>query len=494
MSEKQQIVKDSLSLSVTNYMAYFISLLRGFIVRRLLGPNLFGFYSILTIIQGYGAYANLGARSGVEKELPYLIGKKDFKKLAETQNTGFSFIVLATLVITSVLFLSSFFCTYSDTLKKGIRIICLAIFATEMSSYLIVILRSYKKFGLIAKVTFFSALVGLTTATFLSYFFSLEGALFSLVLVPTFVASYVYFKIDYKFRILLDLREIKRLIKIGIPLLIIGLMYLTMTSIDRIMIYHFINQKAVGYYSIALMVSNFAFFLPKQISIVMFPRFREKYGQTGDIHSLFTYFLEPTKVTAYVMSIFIGSLFILTPPVIKVLLPEYLPGIRAMKILIIGIYFSSIIHMSAHLLITLNKEIRYISIQMTCVACSVFMDYAFIKAGLGIEGVALGTSLAYLLYSIFLISCALSHFKKGLFYYLKFFAFIYSPIFYTATILFVSGYLLKFISISGEIYRIMIEFFLFGLLSLPLIFVGYKKTKLSLIKTLLIQGVFSGSK
>ncbi len=489
MSEKEQIIKDSLSLTVTNYAAYFVSLLRGFLVRRLLGPNLFGFYSILTVIRGYGGYSNLGTRTAAEKELPYLIGKKDCAKVERTKNVAISFIILAASIGTFILFLSTFFYAYSDILQKGIRIISLVIFFTEISSYFTIILRSYKRFILIGKVTIFSSLVGLVAATLLTYFFSLKGALFSLVLVPIFIASYIWLKTNYRFKILFDFKETKKLIKIGIPLIVLTLMYLTMISIDRIMIYSLINPTAVGYYSIALIVSSFAFFLPKQVGIVMFPRFREKYGQTENIGSLSTYLLEPTKVIAYTMPIFIGSLFILTPPLIKLLLPQYLPGIKAMKILIMGFFFFSLTHMSSSLLITLSRERRMIAIQGVCIICSILLDYLFIKAGLGIEGVALGTSLVYLLYSTWLISYALSYFKKRFSARLKFFGFIYSPIFYTIIILFISGYLLKFIPISGEIYRALIEFVLFGLLSMPLIFIGYKKTKLSLLKPLLLQRV-----
>lgn len=489
MSEKEQIIKDSLSLTVINYVAYFVSLFRGFLLRRLLGPNLFGFYSILTVIQGYGTYSNLGTRTGAEKELPYLIGKKDFVKVERTKNVAISFIIPAASIGTFVLFLSTFFCAYPDILQKGIRIICLAIFFAEISSYFTIILRSYKRFILIAKVRFFSSLVGLVAATLLTYFFSLKGALFSLVLVPIFIASYIWLKTNYRFKILFDFKETKKLIKIGIPLIILALMYLTMISIDRIMIYSLINPTAVGYYSIALMVSNFAFFLPKQVGIVMFPRFREKYGETENISSLSTYLLEPTRAIAYVMPIFIGSLFILIPPLIKLLLPEYLPGIKAMKILIIGFFFFSLTHMSSSFLITLSKEKRIIAIQAACIICSILLDYLFIKAGLGIEGVALGTSLVYLLYSTWLISYALSYFEKRFSAQLRFFGFIYLPIFYTVIMLFTSGFLLQFIPISGEIYRILIEFILFGLLSMPLIFIGYKKTKLSLLKPLLFRRV-----
>ncbi len=160
-----------------------------------------------------------------------------------------------------------------------------------------------------------------------------------------------------------------------------------------------------------------------------------------------------------------------------------------MKILIIGLFFSSLTHMSSSLLITLSRERRIIAIQAACIICSILLDYLFIKAGLGIEGVALGTSLVYLLYSTWLISYALSYFEKCFSAQLRFFGFIYLPIFYTVIMLFTSGFLLQFIPISAEIYEVLIQFVLFGLLSIPLIFIGYKKTKLSLLKPSLFRRI-----
>ncbi len=485
MAEKEQIIKDTLSLTIASYLAYFVRFLRGFILRRLLGPNLFGLYSVLIIVENYGIHSHLGAMSGAEKDLPYLIGKKDLSKLENAKNTAFSFVGFAASILIFLVFISTFLFKFSELFKYGLRIICLAIFFRQIASVFIVVLRSYKEFVLIAKLTLVSSLVGLIATWCLTYFLSIKGSLISLSAGSISTIIFIFAKTHYRFKFSLNYREIRRLIKIGFPLLILGLMYLTITSIDRIMIYGFIGPTSVGYYSIAVMAFNFAFFLPTQVGIVMFPRFLQKYGETGNVKSLETYLSEPTQIMAYTMPIFIGSLFILAPGLIKLLLPAYVPGIKAMLLLLVGLFFHSLSRMSSHLLITLNKEKRIIIIQGLCIICSIIFDYSFIRAGFGIEGVALGTSLVYLIYNTVLIAYALSFFVQDFLGYLKFFAIIYSPTLYVLTILIAGRYFLKSLPMVTEMYNIIIKLLLFSLFSLPLIVLGYKKIKIPLLKVLL---------
>jgi O-antigen/teichoic acid export membrane protein len=109
------------------------------------------------------------------------------------------------------------------------------------------------------------------------------------------------------------------------------------------------------------------------------------------------------------MPIFIGVIIFLTQPLVLLLLPQFKEGLDVMKILVLGYFFMAVNQMSSALLFTIDKQRLLIPLYGIMVAVCIGLNYLFIKMGLGIIGVALGTSISYFLFFLIVFTFASSH-------------------------------------------------------------------------------------
>jgi O-antigen/teichoic acid export membrane protein len=91
------------------------------------------------------------------------------------------------------------------------------------------------------------------------------------------------------------------------------------------------------------------------------------------------------------------------------LLPQFKEGLDVMKILVLGYFFMAVNQMSSALLFTIDKQRLLIPLYGIMVAVCIGLNYLFIKMGLGIIGVALGTSISYFLFFLIVFTFASSH-------------------------------------------------------------------------------------
>jgi O-antigen/teichoic acid export membrane protein len=131
---------------------------------------------------------------------------------------------------------------------------------------------------------------------------------------------------------------------------------------------------------------------------VMYPRFGEKYGETGDPRSLTRYITMPMVNLAMLTVLPIGAIFVALPALIQLFLPEYNDGVTPARVLLFGLFFYSVAGMAGNMLLTINRQFLRLGILAGCALLNFIFSYGALKLGYGIEGVAIGTSLAYFVF------------------------------------------------------------------------------------------------
>ncbi len=86
-------------------------------------------------------------------------------------------------------------------------------------------------------------------------------------------------------------------------------------------------------------------------------------------------------------------------------MPDYAWGIPAAQIVIIGMFFYLWAALYAQYLTVVNKPWTYFKILLTAVIINALLNISFINMGLHIEGVALGTTITYIIYPMLLMWC-----------------------------------------------------------------------------------------
>lgn len=478
-STKDQIIKDSSKFITSVYLGNITGIITGIVTRKFLGPTLMGVWSYIQVIQYYSNLGHLGVLSAAERELPYYFGKKDQAISDKIKNNAFAFTFLVSLLFFFGLVAYAFGVKHrvSTPYFYGLLTVAILAFGGQYGLFYTVLLRAHKNFSILSQAKVIFALTWLALTLFLVIPFNIYGIYLVAIGVMIVDTSFCYYKTRYPLKFELDIRELKRLFVIGAPLILLSVGIISIRNIDKIFIANMLGSEQLGYYSIAIMASDYIFSIPATFSIVMFPRFQESYALKDNIIDIQNFVNTPTQILSYFIAIIIGFSFLILPPVIMVILPQYIEGIMALKILLLGTFFISLTYMANQFLITLNKQIYIVPLVLFVVAVGCLLDYLFIKWGYGINGVAIGTGIANFLYYLLVLGYAMLHYAD-IKLILKFMAGNLFPF------LLITGFLLgitRFVPLNPNSWlslfiSTVFSVLLFGILCLPLLWYIDRKT------------------
>lgn len=480
---RHKIIKDVAKFTLSGYFSNIFNMISAVIIRKILGPTSMGFFSELMLIFQYAKNNHFGVLNALDREIPFLNGKKQYAKVKEISDIGFSFCIISSLLVSVVLVAIAILTRvhYEINLLGGIIIIAILVILQSILSYFIVLIRTHHNFAFLSKYTILMAAFDMVMKVALTWKFGLDGALWSFIMTSVFSLIYIFrgsgFNLEFSFK--LPFHEIKKLVQIGLPMLFSGIVLTTLCSMDRFFIIRFMDKTQLGFYSIATMMHEFIFLLPNLIATVLFPRFYEKYGEKNDIHDVREDYERPTLLFAYCFPIIIGFVAVTLPLLVHYVLPKFVPGIFPATILIFGTFFLSMLNMSGYLLTALNKQYTLIIIGFISIMCSGILNYIFIdKFSLGLNGVAVAMLGTYFIYGTILISYALSHYTKVFSEHLKFLIRLYLPIVWMAGVLFlINSFLIySYLSLLQDIFIALIRIFIIMLASMPLILYIHKRT------------------
>ena len=425
MSKKREIIKQAGIYSGSTQIAQIITLITAILFRRFLGPMQTGIWTTLQILVDYSKYATFGVMDAVNREIPYQVGKKDENRATEIKNLAFSFVISSSILVSGGIALFALLMRnhFSQEVFAGLLMVSGVIVLQRINNLMVSVLRCYKKFDVEASLTIVSAIVNGVFVASLSYFFKIYGFIWAMILSLAFNIVFLRLRHNYQFQWNLSWAKLKPLVAFGAPLMALGLLTTFLRSFDKIVIAKFLGFEAMGHYSIAQMacsyVSNFAI----SVAIVLLPHFQEKFGEKDDPKALGYYLFKSSLAYALTVPAFLGAAWIFGPYAIHLLLPKFIPGIPAMKILILSMFFIALFQPYYDFLITIKKHLILFPALGLIASIAVGIQLFVVKAGYGIEGVAGGVIVTYFLAFTLLYICSLRHFssiKEGLFHYTSF--------------------------------------------------------------------------
>ena len=476
MQDSEVILKDSFKYSVSSYIATFLAVITGLATRSILGPVVMGVFSELLIILQYLKYHHLGIFHALERELPYYNGKGNSIKVAEMKNVGFSATTLTSFIAGIGLIIVSMILKTDDKFSLWIKILSLTLIIQSAVSFLTVLAKTHHKFSFLSKFNFYTALLQILLTIYLGTKFGLLGILLAGLILG--IVSLIYLTdIKFKFRFIFPFspKEVWRILKIGSPLVINDFAFVSLTNMDRFAIIKFFTEADLGYYSIAIMVSGYLIMLPNLIYSVLFPRFYESFGREGEIKKLKNFFETPTIIISYFLSGIIGCMILIVPLLIRYFLPEYQAGIMSANILLLGVFFISLLGMPTYLLVALNKQKQIVGLCVFAISLAAFLNYVFIKAmHWYIEGAATAMLITYFVYATLFIAYAFRHYTKNALELLRFFARIYAPFAWVLIVILLLPE--KNLLFKSDLFWQLSRLLMFIILCLPMFFYLNKKT------------------
>lgn len=401
--KKDPILKNIAIYSSSHIYRNLLGVFSAFIKPKLLTPELYGLWNILNLICTYASYAHLGTRDAMRYSIPYHESKKEYSKNKEIKGSVFYSYLYLILIFAAVLVFISFTSKLSFEFRLGLLAVACIVLLEGYYKFYMSVLKSYQEFKLISTGNYIKATVGFISSIVLIYLFSIYGIYISVFL--TLVVVIFYFRLKYprldfvgfRYRVFLNL------LKMGFPIMLFEFSSILIQTSDRLIVSYFLGIKQLGYYAITSMVFGFFMDIPGAAREVVEPKLMEGMATNTREKNLNEYFLKPLINTAYFMPFLIGPIFFIFPVFISVVLPRYTAGIVPTQIIAFGGYFLSLAYTARGIIIANNWQLMASIIMIVILPINVGLSILFIKLGLNINGVAIGSSISYFILFISLL-------------------------------------------------------------------------------------------
>ncbi|OGP88513.1 MAG: hypothetical protein A2156_03565 [Deltaproteobacteria bacterium RBG_16_48_10] len=434
---EEKAIRHTILLSISVLLSQFSLFLRGFIAAKFLGPSLYGLWHGLRVIINNSEYSCMGLYEGMRREVPFYRGKGDSRKAVEMVATSFfSALGLVSLVSFLLIVISALFSPRLDpSTLYCLWIVAGVLIARQLCLFFIKKFESEGRFFSRSKMDLISVWLGVILSLGLMLLFRLHGFLIGILLgylfafLVTFKGESPIEKSDFRLETGIEL------MKVGLPIILIGLMLSVLRSLDKLNLLYFLDRTQLGYYGIALVATDPILLFPRNLKSVLYPRLLETYGEKGDKRYLKGFLFEPSLILVFSTLLLIGAIYCIVPTGVRIFLPLYTLSIPSIKILAIGSYFAALSEIPLSILIGINLQKKLIPFLLGAIALLGISCSAALSLGYGIEAVAVSSSFTHFLLTSTILWLTATQFHQSTREKIRLFSSIYLPLLYVLTVL-----------------------------------------------------------
>ncbi|SFC52481.1 Membrane protein involved in the export of O-antigen and teichoic acid [Bacillus sp. OV322] len=398
---KNDTLSNITSLGAATLTNALLSFLIGVLTRNILGPEQYGYWVSVTLIFTFTPLFHLGTLNAMNRQVPFFLARNDLKKVQEIRESVFSFLFTVPIYIIVLLLFTSIFMSFSDIpneYKSGLFLVTVIVFFSYLSNYVEMYFKSQQDFKKTSKlVSIRSITQSVLTLSFVVWFGYLGmylGMLLALI-IQVFIARKV---IPFK-RKKGNSSNFKELIKVGFPILLVGIVWGITIASDRFIITIFMTPQDLGNYSVGMFVFSTVMLFPQVLDQIFYPEIVSLVSKNKVIEVKKLYF-KVNKILALIMLGIVICGYFLLPYFIKWYMPEYNEGIKTAQILLFGVYPLTLVGIAANYFNSTDNQKVYVSIQLFCILLNVILSIVFLHYVYSISSVALATSISFFIYCI----------------------------------------------------------------------------------------------
>ena len=320
----------------TSLLLNFSNLVSGFLVYRWIAPEFMGIWQSVTLLDTYSQIFRLGVVNGLNRELPFYLGKGETEKahlFAQTSKyysywqIGF-FLVTAAIVI-------PFLGPKQDWIFPLVAII-LVISINIYISYLQGTFRANSDFHKLSRVQGISAFIKLLSLL-LVYKYHFTGFCMQQVIVAAVNAIFLHIYRPIRKPAKWDFPTFKELVKTGLPIFIGSYIITATLTFPRIHLLNHGTVRMLGLYApLFTLLGTFSVF-SDSFGQFFYPRLSAHLGKTGDQFFVYKRTII-IQIGIFLLSIpFLALIYISLPYVLTHFFPKYS---ESKSILEIGMFVS----------------------------------------------------------------------------------------------------------------------------------------------------------
>jgi len=360
-----------------------------------LGPATFGEWVIITLVLQYSAFASLGFPNGAGREVPRRLGqgRPDLAERAEDVALSGTLLLgvlagIAGLAIARVL-------VGGPAAIEIAGLLAVAIVAQQLVLLEQVLLRSQFRFTSAAVQL---GVVGVVMLLVGSAVLGEGIAGLALALVLGLLAALVvgHVVLLRRPRVTWDPGEVRTIVSIGFPIMLAGLAFSLLTTLDRWLVLAFLGDVAFGIYGLVGIAISGLLVLSTVVAQQYYPRIAHAYGADLDPQALLAIAGRQSWIAFTVVALaavpMVAAAWLLLPSA----LPEYAAAAAPATLAMLGILAYAGATGNANLLNSVGAHRDYLAIQLAAIALDLLTAVVLIQVGAGMTGVgaALCVSMA----------------------------------------------------------------------------------------------------
>lgn len=375
----------------------FIGAVTSFLIARILLPSDYGVWLTLMLIISYSTIACLGTVETLLKNYPYCAGMGDETGAKNLENGVFSSLFLsgAILLIGGLTF--NFFVDNKsfESMFFLIRLMLITAVIAFFSAFYYYRFVARQNFKMVSFVETARSILTFIFIVVFSWLWGIKGTVvgfflceMTVFIVSALLSKSMYGKVGFNF----NLRLIWDLIKVGFPISIVWWIFILQTSADRVISMSMLGKAATGYYGLGVSIISALILIPQTVGRVLYPRINEEIGKDSNQKKLSLLVITPAHTISLLLPILIGVLILTAPAIYYYVFPKYLRGLHSAQILLLGVFFVSLIRNGVNFLVALNKQNEVLSFALFSLAVNAAVNITLIRLGFDIEGLAAGTA------------------------------------------------------------------------------------------------------
>lgn len=343
--KSNSLIKTGTFYSLASTLSSVFTMAVGFLNMRWLGPEILGVWSTVTIINSYLPFLQLGIQSGLNLELPIILGENNEKKAEEIVATALYYACLLSLLMTivsiAVIAYLLLFTEADNLIVYGIAAVCVMAILSCYRLHFIATYRSANAFDKLSKIYLVDCVVS-CICVFGIYYYKYYGLLFYQIIQYAVFTLLMWYYAPYRVtRPKFYMEHFKALLKRGIFMTIVNQIRGVVESLPRILILKFGTILQVGLFSPASVAGTFMNMVPSQVAQFIHPQMSYKYGQTKCAKDMWQY-LKLLTIWAPILVLPIATIgWFLAPLVIEFFFPKYMDSIYPVRFMLIGFLFST---------------------------------------------------------------------------------------------------------------------------------------------------------
>jgi O-antigen/teichoic acid export membrane protein len=414
-AKKSDILKSLMTYVPSRYFSQFLGFFTSIFMRNFLGPFNAGVWALLRLIMQYVEYAELGATMAIYYKVPLYNGEGKKEEAARVANIVLGFVMACSFIagIGLIVYAFIFMGKLSAPLFWGLLSCSLILALERFYAFYVMLTRAYKDYAALSRSVYFDAIINLVFILTIVNKFQLYGLYASTIILTALNIWYIKRNTSYELKFILDIRKALGYIRFGFPVYLTSILNMLLNSVDRLMITAFLGLEQLGFYSIAMMSKGYSHQLSTNFSHVTSPHFMEDFGKYGDSEMIHKYIVNGTFALSCFMVFVQGVTYIFADPLVRTAMPAFVPGITALKIFILTGLFAGMITFPTNYIVVKDKQKTLVLFSSIAVAVNVALNFAFLWAKAGINGVALSTAIASFIYLVMLLGYAMKHFAPG---------------------------------------------------------------------------------